>query len=86
MLKALILKALSVSYAASQALMPKRCNVLLEAVKELPPLEMLEIKGHGLCHDRTDSASAGAGLCRIVFPCLCAVATFVQRRDSSLSG
>ena len=37
-LKALILKALSVSYAASQALMPKRCNVLLEAVKELPPL------------------------------------------------
>jgi len=22
----------------SQALMPKRCNVLLEAVKELPPL------------------------------------------------
>ena len=38
MLKALILKALSVSYAASQALMPKRCNVLLEAVKELPPL------------------------------------------------
>jgi hypothetical protein len=25
-------------YAAFQALMPKRCNVLLEAVKELPPL------------------------------------------------
>jgi len=49
-------------------LMPKRCNVLLEAVKELPPLEMLEMKGHGLCHDRTDSASAAAGLCRIVFP------------------
>ncbi|WP_157264129.1 hypothetical protein [Pseudomonas synxantha] len=37
MVKALILKALSVSYAASQALMPKRCRVLLEAVKELPP-------------------------------------------------
>ena len=50
--KALILKALSVSCAASQALMPKRCNVLLEAVKELPPLQVLEMKGDGLCHDR----------------------------------
>ena len=40
-LKALISKALSVSYAASQALMPKRCNVLLESVTEIaPPLEM----------------------------------------------
>jgi hypothetical protein len=24
-------------------LMPKRCNVLLETVKELPPLQVLEI-------------------------------------------
>jgi len=59
---------------------------LLEAVKELPPLEMLEMKGHGLCHDRADSASAAAGLCRIVFPRPGAVATFVQRRKRSLSG
>jgi hypothetical protein len=28
----------------SQALMPKRCNVLLETVKELPPLQVLEKK------------------------------------------
>jgi len=32
--------------------MPKRCNVLLETVKELPPLQVLEIKGDGLCHGR----------------------------------
>ncbi|WP_141229019.1 hypothetical protein [Pseudomonas fragi] len=39
--KALIVKGLSVFYAASQALMPKRCNVLLESVTEIaPPLEM----------------------------------------------
>ncbi|WP_426618257.1 hypothetical protein ACP3TY_19610 [Pseudomonas rustica] len=50
-LKALILKALIDSYAASQALMPKRCNVLLETVKELPPLQVLEKNGDGLCHD-----------------------------------
>ncbi|CAI8754535.1 hypothetical protein EMIT048CA2_30426 [Pseudomonas chlororaphis] len=31
-------------FMVSQALMPKRCNVLLEAVKELPPFEMLELK------------------------------------------
>ena len=41
-LKALILKALIASYAASQALMPKRCNVLLETVKELPPFGPME--------------------------------------------
>jgi hypothetical protein len=34
----------------SQALMPKRCNVLLETVKELPPLQVLDKKGLGLCH------------------------------------
>jgi len=34
----------------SQALMPKRCNVLLEAVKELPPLQVLSENGDGLCH------------------------------------
>jgi hypothetical protein len=28
---------------------------LLESVKELPPLQVLEIKGEGLCHDRTVS-------------------------------
>jgi hypothetical protein len=28
----------------SQALMPKRCKVLLETVKELPPLQVLEKK------------------------------------------
>lgn len=32
--------------------MPKRCNVLLETVKELPPLQVLEKKGDGLCHGR----------------------------------
>jgi hypothetical protein len=26
-------------FMVSQALMPKRCNVLLETVKELPPLQ-----------------------------------------------
>ncbi|WP_139237989.1 hypothetical protein [Pseudomonas sp. OV546] len=51
-IKALILKALIVFYAASQALMPKRCNVLLEAVKELPPFGLLKTKDHGLCHDQ----------------------------------
>ncbi|AZE53698.1 hypothetical protein C4K03_1527 [Pseudomonas synxantha] len=54
--KALILKAFSVSYAASQALMPKRCKVLLEAVKELPPFGRTKMKGHGLCHDQQVSA------------------------------
>ncbi|WP_157720144.1 hypothetical protein [Pseudomonas prosekii] len=54
-LKALIQKAFSVCYAASQALMPKRCNVLLETVKELPPLQVLEKNGDGLCHDRAVS-------------------------------
>jgi hypothetical protein len=42
-------------FIVSQALIPKRCNVLLESVKELPPLQVLEIKGQGLCHDRTVS-------------------------------
>ncbi|CAI8899543.1 hypothetical protein EMIT0P100_20476 [Pseudomonas sp. IT-P100] len=31
-------------FMVSQALMPKRCNVLLETVKELPPLQVLEKK------------------------------------------
>lgn len=35
--------------------MPKRCNVLLELVKELPPLQVLEKNGDGLCHDRAVS-------------------------------
>jgi hypothetical protein len=39
----------------SQALMPKRCNVLLETAKESPPLQVLEKKGVGLCHDQTVS-------------------------------
>jgi hypothetical protein len=43
----------------SQALMPKRCNVLLETVKELPPLQVLEKKGEGLCHDRTVRVGRG---------------------------
>jgi hypothetical protein len=47
-------------FMVSQALMPKRCNVLLEAVKELPPLQVLETEGDGLCHDRAVSASAAA--------------------------
>jgi ribosomal protein L37AE/L43A len=42
-------------FMVSQALMPKRCNVLLETVKELPPLQVLEKKGVGLCHDQTVS-------------------------------
>jgi hypothetical protein len=46
----------------SQALMPKRCNVLLETVKELPPLQVLKIKGDGLCHDRTVSRRLWSGL------------------------
>jgi hypothetical protein len=29
-------------FMVSQALMPKRCNVLLETVKESPPLQVLE--------------------------------------------
>ena len=61
MLKALILKALSVSYAASQALMPKRCNVLLETVKESPPLQVSEIKGSGLCHGSANPVGASLG-------------------------
>jgi hypothetical protein len=39
-------------FMVSQALMPKRCNVLLEAVKELPPFGQMKLKGHGLCHDQ----------------------------------
>jgi hypothetical protein len=46
----------------SQALMPKRCNVLLETVKESPPLQVLKIKGDGLCHDRTVSRRLWSGL------------------------
>jgi hypothetical protein len=42
-------------FMVSQALMPKRCNVLLETVKESPPLQVSEIKGVGLCHGRTVS-------------------------------
>ena len=42
--------------------MPKRCNVLLETVKELPPLQVLKIKGDGLCHDRTVSRRLWSGL------------------------
>jgi hypothetical protein len=38
----------------SQALMPKRCNVLLETVKESPPLQVLKEKGDGLCHGSTN--------------------------------
>src|SRR5690349_7613551 len=55
----------------SQALMPKRCNVLLETVKELPPLQVLEIKGGGLCHGRTVSRRLWSGLyfCHGVAPC-----------------
>jgi hypothetical protein len=41
----------------SQALMPKRCNVLLETVKESPPLQVLEKNGDGLCHDQTVSSA-----------------------------
>ena len=46
----------------SQALMPKRCNVLLETVKELPLLQVLKIKGDGLCHDRAVSRRLWSGL------------------------
>jgi hypothetical protein len=35
---------------------------LLETVKELPPLQVLEIKGDGLCHDRTVSRRSWSGL------------------------
>jgi hypothetical protein len=49
-------------FMVSQALMPKRCNVLLETVKELPPLQVLEIKGDGLCHERTVSRRSWSGL------------------------
>lgn len=38
--KSLIVKDLFGFYTVSQALMPKRCNVLLETVKELPPLQV----------------------------------------------
>jgi hypothetical protein len=44
-------------FMVSQALMPKRCNVLLETVKELPPLQVLEKNGVGLCHDQTVSSA-----------------------------
>ncbi len=63
-LKALISKVLIDSYAASQALMPKRCNVLLETAKESPPLQVLEKNGDGLCHDRTVSRRL-----RSIWPC-----------------
>jgi hypothetical protein len=46
----------------SQALMPKRCNVLLETVKELPPLQVLDKKGVGLCHGRMVSRRLWSGL------------------------
>jgi hypothetical protein len=49
-------------FMVSQALMPKRCNVLLETVKELPPLQVLGIEGDGLCHDRTVSRRLWSGL------------------------
>jgi hypothetical protein len=57
-------------FMVSQALMPKRCNVLLEAVKELPPLQVLEIKGGGLCHGRTVSRRLWSGLyfCHAINP------------------
>ncbi|MBJ2224897.1 MULTISPECIES: hypothetical protein [unclassified Pseudomonas] len=54
--KALIIKALSVSYVASQALMPKRCKILLEALKELPPFGRMKMKDRRLCHDQRVSA------------------------------
>jgi hypothetical protein len=69
----------------SQALMPKRCNVLLETVKELPPLQVLEIKGDGLCHDRTVSRRSWSGLSFCLgYQRSCA--TLVQRSVGSLSG
>jgi hypothetical protein len=42
--------------------MPKRCNVLLETVKELPPLQVLEKNGDGLCHG--SAKAVGAELAR----------------------
>jgi hypothetical protein len=35
---------------------------LLETVKELPPLQVLEINGDGLCHDQTVSRRSWSGL------------------------
>jgi hypothetical protein len=49
-------------FMVSQALMPKRCNVLLETVKELPPLQVLEKNGDGLCHG--SAKAVGAELAR----------------------
>jgi hypothetical protein len=51
---------------------------LLETVKELPPLQVLKIKGDGLCHDRTVSR-------RLWLFCQ-GDATLVQRSAHSLSG
>jgi hypothetical protein len=72
----------------SQALMPKRCNVLLETVKELPPLQVLEIKGEGLCHDRTVSRRPRSFSHRkpAGFALFQGDATLVQRSARSLSG
>jgi hypothetical protein len=65
--------------------MPKRCNVLLETVKELPPLQVLKIKGDGLCHDRTVSRRLWSGLSFDLAIC-CSMPTWVQRSAFSLSG
>lgn len=73
MVKALILKALSASYAASQALMPKRCKVLLEAVKELPPFGRMKNE-----RSRIMPRPAGFGAARQQR------ATFVQKPVRSL--
>jgi hypothetical protein len=69
-------------FMVSQALMPKRCNVLLEAVKELPPLQVLETKDDGLCHDRAGSASAAADLCRIASCDYCAAVRRQLKRST----
>jgi hypothetical protein len=67
----------------SQALMPKRCNVLLETVKELPPLQVLKIKGDGLCHDRSVKTQNPVGAS--LLPQGLRFATLVQRPLISLS-
>ena len=55
--------------------MPKRCKVLLEAVKELPPFGLMKTKGYGLCHDQ-----------RLWVPIVLRSATFVQKPSRSLGG
>jgi hypothetical protein len=66
-------------FMVSQAFMPKRCNVLLEAVKELPPFGRMKMKGHGLCHDQ-----------RVWVPILGTLAlrraTFVQKPARNIAG